>query len=245
MKHDRQVVLDTETTGLEVERGHRVIEIGCVELRDRRLTGNNFHRYVNPERAVDVQAAAVHGLTDERLSAEPLFAALAEDLWVYLDGAELIIHNATFDVGFLDHEFARSQVGRPLAEVCAITDTVLMARKLHPGQRASLDALCRRYGVDNSKRALHGALLDAQLLAEVYLAMTGGQVTMTLEAATSAASESAAALSAAESAAAGPLVVIAASAAERQAHTARLATIKNKAGHDLWSQIATTAGSDE
>lgn len=235
MDDTRQVVLDTETTGLEVERGHRVIEIGCVELRGRRLTGNNFHRYVNPERTVDAQAAAVHGLDDERLAGEPVFAALAQDLWGYLKGAELIIHNAAFDVGFLDREFAQAGVGTPLAEACTVTDTVLMARKLHPGQRASLDALCRRYGVDNSKRELHGALLDAQLLAEVYLAMTGGQVAMTLEA--SSVPQAVAVSDAQGGAAVGALLVIQACQAELDAHNARLEAIKDTAGHCLWSEL--------
>lgn len=178
----RQIVLDTETTGLEVEQGHRIIEIGCVELKNRRPTGNNFHRYVNPGREIDPGAVQVHGITNEFLADKPDFAGIAQELWAYLEGAELIIHNAPFDVGFLNREFQRFGETRRLDEICSITDTVSMARRLHPGQKANLDALCRRYGVDNSNRDFHGALLDARLLADVYLAMTGGQSRLTLDA---------------------------------------------------------------
>ena len=179
----RQLVLDTETTGLSVELGHRIIEVGVIELVNRRPSGNHFHRYVNPDREVEAGAISVHGITNEFLADKPRFADIAKDLWDWLGGDELIIHNAPFDVGFLDVEFRQCGIGRPLAEICAITDTVLMARKLHPGQKASLDALCRRYEVDNSNRDYHGALLDARLLADVYLAMTGGQSMLTLDAA--------------------------------------------------------------
>lgn len=179
----RQLVLDTETTGLSVEQGHRIIEVGVIELVNRRPTGNHFHRFVNPQREVEYGAIQVHGITNEFLADKPRFAEIAQDLWDWLAGDELIIHNAPFDVGFLDVEFKLSGIGlKPLAEACAITDTVQMARKLHPGQKASLDALCRRYSVDNSNRELHGALLDARLLADVYLAMTGGQSALTLDA---------------------------------------------------------------
>jgi DNA polymerase-3 subunit epsilon len=177
----RQIILDTETTGLEVDLGHRIIELGCVELRNRRPTHNNFHRYINPERQIDPGAVAVHGITNERVANEPNFAALAQQIWDYLAGAELIIHNASFDVGFLNAEFARAGMPRTLGEVCKITDTVEMARRLHPGQKVNLDALCKRYGVDNSNRDFHGALLDARLLADVYLAMTGGQSMLVLD----------------------------------------------------------------
>ncbi|HEX7381949.1 MAG TPA: DNA polymerase III subunit epsilon [Nevskiaceae bacterium] len=227
----RQIVLDTETTGLEADRGDRVVEIGCVELRDRRLTGNNFHRYVNPEREVGAAAVAIHGLTNERLAQEAVFAELAPSLWDYLKGAELIIHNAAFDVGFLDHEFARAGRTQRLAEVCGITDTVEMARRLHPGRRLSLDALCRRYNVDNSGRDLHGALLDAQLLAEVYLAMTGGQVSLGL---TRASAVAGSAYVGAGDDSAVPLPVIHATEAELEAHRARLHAIREKAGKCLW-----------
>lgn len=179
----RQIVLDTETTGLETRDDHRIIEIGCVELRSRRATGNNFWHYLQPDRLIDEGAIAVHGITNEMLAEKPRFADVAEEFVEYLRGAELIIHNAAFDVGFLDHEFAKLETPPPpLAEWCTITDTLTMAREMHPGQRNSLDALCKRYDVDNSGRDLHGALLDAQLLAEVYLAMTGGQQTIELAA---------------------------------------------------------------
>ncbi len=178
----RQIVLDTETTGLAVEQGHRIIEIGCIELLNRRHSGNHFHRFVKPEREIDQGAIDVHGITNEFLADKPTFAEVAQDLWEWVGGDELIIHNAAFDLGFLDAEFKRCNIGRPLAKACRITDTVKMARKLHPGQKASLDALCKRYAVDNSHREMHGALLDAQLLADVYLAMTGGQSALTLDA---------------------------------------------------------------
>lgn len=171
----RQVVLDTETTGLRTEDGHRVIEIGCVELINRRF-GRHFHYYINPQREIDAGALAVHGITNEFLKDKPLFAEISKALMAFIEDAELIIHNAPFDIGFLNYEFGLTRQGwKPLAEVCTITDTLPMARQLHVGQRNSLDALCKRYAIDNSKRDLHGALMDANLLAQVYLAMTGGQ----------------------------------------------------------------------
>ena len=177
----RQIVLDTETTGLEPEQGHRVIEIGCVELVHRRPTGRHFHRYLNPEREVDEGAVQVHGLTAQFLADKPLFAEVADELLEFLGDAELVIHNADFDVGFLNHELRRhAHAVTDLRERCPVLDTLLLARQLHPGQRNSLDALCKRYAVDNSQRDLHGALLDAQILAEVYLAMTGGQAALLL-----------------------------------------------------------------
>ena len=171
----RQIVLDTETTGLEPEQGHRIIEIGCVELRGRRLTGKDFHHYLNPDREIDAGAIEVHGITNEMLADKPRFANLVGDLIEYLRGAELLIHNAAFDVGFLDKEL--EWAGRPerIADICTVTDTLALARDMYPGQRNSLDALCKRLDVDNSSRDLHGALLDAQILADVYLMMTGGQ----------------------------------------------------------------------
>ncbi|MGH8149513.1 MAG: DNA polymerase III subunit epsilon [Steroidobacteraceae bacterium] len=177
----RQIVLDTETTGLEAALGHRVIEIGCVELVSRRVTGRRFHRYLNPDRDIDPGALAVHGLSRQDLEREPRFADVAGELLEFIGGAELVIHNAAFDVAFLDMELARLP-GEPqtLRAQCAVLDSLALAREMHPGQRNSLDALCKRYGVDNSKRELHGALLDAQLLAEVYLAMTGGQGALAL-----------------------------------------------------------------
>lgn len=177
----RQIVLDTETTGLEPEEGHRVIEIGCLEMVNRRLTGREFHQYLNPERSVEYGAVQVHGLDDEFLSDKPRFAEIAADFLDFIRGAELIIHNAAFDVGFLDAELARLSEPARVADLATVLDTLELARELHPGQRVSLDALCRRYEVDNTERSLHGALLDAQLLAEVYLLMTGGQVSLDLE----------------------------------------------------------------
>ena len=175
----RQIILDTETTGLETSQGHRVIEIGAVEMINRRYTGNNFHRYLNPEREIDEAAIEVHGITNERLRDEPLFDEVAVEFLGYLKGAELIIHNAPFDVGFLNNEFKIVGYGDDtIGEHCSVTDTLAMARHKHPGQKNSLDALCKRYEVDNSQRTLHGALLDAEILADVYLQMTGGQTTL-------------------------------------------------------------------
>jgi DNA polymerase-3 subunit epsilon len=177
----RQIVLDTETTGLEVSRGHRIVEIGCVELQNRRLTGRHFHQYINPERDIDAGAIEVHGITNTFLSDKPVFAAIVDEFLAFIDGAELVIHNAPFDVGFIDGELNRLEADpRLIADRCAVTDTLVMARSRHPGQRNSLDALCQRYMVDNSSRDLHGALLDAEILADVYLAMTGGQTALAL-----------------------------------------------------------------
>jgi DNA polymerase-3 subunit epsilon len=179
----RQIVLDTETTGLEPSQGHRVIEIGCVELLHRKLTGNNYHQYLQPDRESDEGALQVHGITTEFLKDKPRFTDVVDDLLEYLKGAELIIHNAPFDVGFLDHELnlAGKQYGK-LSEHCTIIDTLVMARKMRPGQKNNLDALCKHYDVNNSQRELHGALLDAEILSEVYLRMTGGQVGLVLDA---------------------------------------------------------------
>lgn len=175
----RQIILDTETTGLSPEAGHRVIEIGAVEMVDRRLTGNNYHHYINPEREVEAEAFRVHGISNEFLEDKPVFMDLIEAFIAFIDGAELIIHNAPFDVGFLNHEFKLvSPKYKKIARYCEVLDTLAMARKKHPGQRNSLDALCKRYEVNNENRVLHGALLDAEILADVYLRMTGGQVSL-------------------------------------------------------------------
>jgi DNA polymerase III subunit epsilon len=177
----RQIVLDTETTGLEPELGHRIIEIGCVELVNRRATGRTFHRYLNPEREIDDAALAVHGISRTDLDGQPRFAEIHEELLAFLADAELVIHNAEFDVAFLDAELARvTGEARRVASVCQVLDTLALAREMHPGQRNSLDALCKRYEIDNSHRELHGALLDARILADVYLAMTGGQSALAL-----------------------------------------------------------------
>lgn len=172
----RQIVLDTETTGLKPSEGHRVIEIGCVELVNRRLTGNNFHYYINPQRQVEQEALKVHGITNEFLLDKPVFKDILPELIEFIKDAELIIHNAVFDIGFLDHEIKLAKLNfKKTVTYCKVFDTLTLARKLHPGQRNNLDALCKRYKIDNSGRDLHGALLDAQILADVYLAMTGGQ----------------------------------------------------------------------
>ncbi len=179
----RQIVLDTETTGLEVSLGHRVIEIGCVELVNRRVTGNHWHHYIKPDREIDSGAFEVHGISNEFLEDKPRFAELAEDFLNYVDGAELVIHNAPFDMGFLNHELSLLETdAAPLEDRCSVLDTLLLARQKHPGQKNNLDALCRRYEIDNSQRSLHGALLDARILADVYLVMTGGQTSLGLDA---------------------------------------------------------------
>lgn len=177
----RQIILDTETTGLNPRSGDRIIEIGCVEMINRRLTGNNLHFYINPERDSEEGALAVHGLTTEFLSDKPKFAEISAELLDYLSGAEIIIHNAPFDVGFLDAEFARLEVAPFHQHVAGVIDTLVQAKSMYPGKRNSLDALCDRYGISNSHRVLHGALLDAELLAEVYLAMTRGQNSLTID----------------------------------------------------------------
>jgi DNA polymerase-3 subunit epsilon len=172
----RQVILDTETTGLEWDLGHRVIEVGCIELLERRVTEKRFHRFVNPERSIDHGALEVHGISAESLLGKPKFNEIAEEFLEFIKGSELVIHNADFDIGFLNNELslAGKNVER-IEDVCSVQDTLQLARQLHPGQRNSLDALCKRYGVDNSHRTLHGAMLDAEILTDVYLAMTGGQ----------------------------------------------------------------------
>ncbi len=179
----RQIVLDTETTGLEISLGHRVIEIGCVEMVNRRVTGNHWHHYIKPDREIDSGAFEVHGISNEFLEDKPRFAELAEDFLNYVDGAELVIHNAPFDMGFLNYELSLLETDTPpLENRCGVLDTLLLARQKHPGQKNNLDALCRRYEIDNSQRSLHGALLDARILADVYLVMTGGQTSLGLDA---------------------------------------------------------------
>jgi len=177
----RQVVLDTETTGLDPSQGHRVIEIGCVEIDNRKLTGKHFHCYLNPDREIDAGALEVHGLTSHFLSDKPRFHQIESEFLEFIDGSELVIHNAPFDVGFLDYELASTKSGaQNIASYCGVLDSLLLAREKHPGQRNSLDALCKRYGVDNTQRQLHGALLDAEILADVYLVMTSGQSSLLL-----------------------------------------------------------------
>ncbi len=234
----REVVLDTETTGIEVREGHRIIEIGCVELLDRRLTGRHFHVYINPEREVEEGAFQVHGISDEFLADKPLFADVADEFMDFIRGAQLVIHNAAFDVGFIDAELERLGRHGCVADHCSVVDTLLLARHKHPGQRNTLDALCKRYGVDNSQRELHGALLDAEILADVYLIMTGGQTALVL------------AGQGAEGSADQPgeirrldpqsrpvLPVVRATEEELAAHEQRLAAIEKAAGFALWRQM--------
>ncbi|MES1943680.1 DNA polymerase III subunit epsilon [Salinisphaera sp. PC39] len=238
----RQIVLDTETTGLEPEHGHRIIEIGCVEMVNRRLTGNDLHLYLNPDREIDAGAIEVHGITLEFLADKPRFEDVVQDLLAYLDGAELVIHNAPFDVGFIDHELRRARAAvAAIEERCRVIDTLVEARRMHPGQRNSLDALCKRYEIDNSRRELHGALLDAQILAEVYLAMTGGQTALTLGETAGGAEHAAEVAELAERlAAAGRRPrVLRAPDAEREAHQRYLGMLSEAAGGDcLWRELA-------
>ena len=231
----RQIVLDTETTGLEPSEGHRIIEIGCLEMVERRITNRTFHVYLNPDREVEEGAIQVHGITNEFLADKPRFTDIADDFLDFIRDAELVIHNASFDVGFLDAELAR--LGQPtrVDEHASVLDTLHLARELHPGQRVSLDALCKRYEVDNSGRELHGALLDAELLAEVYLAMTGGQVDLCLDlAAESDGGEGHEPLGEIDL---SKLVVRRASEAELAAHRARLEAIRESSGKCLWEEF--------
>ena len=226
----RQVVLDTETTGLEVKEGHRIIEIGGIELFDRKPTGRTLQHYLQPDREIDAGAAAVHGITAEFLQGKPRFGDVASEWVAFLTGAQLIIHNADFDIGFIDHELRLVDPSHPgLRKICGVLDTLRLARELHPGQHNNLDALCRRYGVDNTQRELHGALLDAEILADVYRAMTGGQVDLDL---TSAASEAPrrAVLKRDADAARRTLKVIRATDAELARHERRLDAIDEASG---------------
>ena len=246
----RQIVLDTETTGLEPELGHRIIEIGCVEIVNRRVSGRTFHRYLNPERAIDEGAMAVHGIKRADLDDKPKFAEIAEELVGFIADAELVIHNAAFDVAFLDAELARlagvptgdSLANRSVAALCRVLDTLALARSMHPGQRNNLDALCKRYGVDNSHRDLHGALLDAQILADVYLAMTGGQVGLALSESTNSANAANDGHVHALVRTALPLCVVMATEEEARAHESMLTIIaKASGGKCLWQPAALPA----
>jgi len=230
----RQVILDTETTGLEPELGHRVIEIGCIEIVNRRRTGRVFHRYLCPDRDIDPGALQVHGITAEFLQGQPRFPEVAQEWLEFVRGAELVIHNAPFDVTFLDAELGRLPEPRGrVGDLCQVLDTLALARQLHPGQRNGLDALCKRYSVDNSQRDLHGALLDADLLLEVYLAMTGGQGALTLDEADEAAATHAPLRRARRPQ--GTLVVVRATTAELEAHEQRLRALdKASRGQTVW-----------
>ena len=241
----RQIVLDTETTGLEPTAGHRIIEIGCVELVNRRFTGNTYHQYVQPDREIDAAAIEIHGITNEFLADKPIFADVARDFLEFVRGAELIIHNAAFDVGFINNELvnnaAESESAVRVEQLCTVIDSLALARSMHPGQKNDLDSLCRRYSVDNSQRTFHGALLDAEILADVYLAMTGGQTTLFED-------------PHASSAAGGrenelkrirdkpPLPVIVATEAECAAHLAWLEEIdRSSGGRCVWKRLDAAA----
>lgn len=234
----RQIVLDTETTGLEPSQGHRIIEIGCVEMVDRRLTGNNFHQYLQPDREIDQAAIEVHGITNEFLADKPRFADLVDDFVAYVHGAELIIHNAPFDMGFLNHELRLLPGEHPsLDTICSVVDTLVMAKKMNPGQRNSLDALCKRYDINNSHRELHGALLDAEILADVYLMMTGGQGALSLDAG-SGENESSSERIQRLDPARPRLKVVQASVDELASHGQRLELIEKSAGGGcLWRRL--------
>ena len=236
----RQIVLDTETTGLEVNQGHRIIEIGCVELVNRRITGRHYHQYIQPEREIDTGALEVHGITQEFLAGKPTFSEIADEFIDFVRGAELVIHNAPFDLGFIDAELDRLEprIGAlALVSVCSVIDTLQMARHKHPGQRNNLDALCQRYEIDNTSRTLHGALLDAEILAEVYLAMTGGQASVGLGAESSdgstdgSGSDSGIRRLPADRA---PLVVLRPSPEEVERHEAKLRELDLSAGEAVW-----------
>jgi len=230
----RQVVLDTETTGLDPQQGHRIIEIGAVELIDRRLTGNHFHQYLNPERDIEDGALEVHGISREFLQDKPLFADIAPEFLAFIEGAELLIHNAPFDIGFLDMELSLQSNPIRIESHASVLDTLELARDLHPGQRNSLDALCRRYEVDNSSRKLHGALLDAEILADVYLAMTGGQSDLVLSFEASAQDVAGEAFNVSDR---PPIQVLLPTDEEAAQHEARLQTIRKKSGHCLWLDL--------
>ena len=233
----RQIVLDTETTGLETSQDHRIIEIGCVELVGRKLTGRHYHQYVNPQRKVDVGAMEVHGITDQFLEDKPLFDTVAREFLEFVDGADLVIHNAPFDVGFINHEIAKlNGAYQAIESGCRIIDTLALARQKHPGQKNNLDALCKRYGVDNSQRDLHGALLDAEILADVYLLMTGGQVNLNI-------SGQQASDGGQDNSRSGirrlaqdrqPLRVVTASQEEIERHQQKLEAINKSSGNCLW-----------
>jgi DNA polymerase-3 subunit epsilon len=229
----RQIVLDTETTGLEWKKGNRVVEIGCVELLERRPSGNNFHRYLKPDCEFEAGAQEVTGLSLEFLADKPRFEEVVDEFLAYVDGAELIIHNAAFDMGFLENEMALLGRG-PLAERVRVTDTLAMARERFPGQRNSLDALCKRLGVDNSHRHLHGGLLDAQILADVYIALTSGQEEIGFGLPESEIMGAAGAVQAFDAAVLLPRPRVVATASELQAHQARLERLRKKAGHAWW-----------
>lgn len=225
----RQIFLDTETTGLDPKMGHRIIEIGCVELRERRITGENFHVYIKPDREIDPGALEVHGISNEFLADKPLFDAIQDRFLAFVDGAELIIHNAPFDVAFLDHELALNGYPKLINDHCRVLDSLALARKMYPGQRNSLDALCKRLDINNGHRTLHGALLDSEILADVYLRMTGGQTALSLDVSAEEVTQDSAATDVARRV--GSLPVIQPSAEE-------------SAAHKIWMERLTDGSSD-
>ncbi|MCO7225422.1 DNA polymerase III subunit epsilon [Pleionea sp. CnH1-48] len=235
----RQVVLDTETTGLEPEQGHKIIEIGCVELVNRRLTGRHYHQYLQPDREIDDGAIEVHGITNEFLADKPRFADVVDDFLSFVDGAELVIHNAPFDIGFLDWELKSLGAGKGvMSDYCSVLDTLVLARQIHPGQKNNLDALCKRYAIDNSHRDLHGALLDSEILADVYLMMTGGQTSLTLSSHQDYLNEGKEELGVRRLTRSVPLKVVGATDQELSDHTAMLETIRKAAGGEsLWDKL--------
>ena len=244
----RQVVLDTETTGLSTAQGHRIIEIGCLEIVNRRITGREFHRFLNPDRDIDEGAERVHGISRADLETEPRFAEIVDDFLEFIGGAELVIHNAEFDVGFLDHELRLMKHPQPsIAQHATVLDTLTLARQIHPGQRNSLDALCKRYEVDASKRDVHGALIDSELLANVYLAMTGGQTALSLDEESGKQDDGAANRFRSAQATARTddlrLTVVRASPEEAAAHEALIERLR-RSGDCVWDRLDSDAGTE-
>lgn len=234
----RQVILDTETTGLYPKKGDRIVEVGCVEMIDRKLTGRHLHFYINPERDIPEEVVKVHGIDNEKVKDCPTFRDLATDIWTWLEGAELVIHNSAFDMGFLNAEFERyaqenNELFKPLESVCTVLDTLKMAREKHPGAKASLDALCKRYGIDNSHRDLHGALLDAEILAEVYLMLTGGQTALLLDDNDADTEETVDVTSLDLTASNAPLITVQLSPEEKRAHEDFLAMLEKASGKNI------------
>ncbi|UTW13672.1 DNA polymerase III subunit epsilon [Marinobacterium rhizophilum] len=233
----RQIVLDTETTGLEPAEGHNIIEIGCVELIDRKLTGRTYHVYIKPDRAIDQEAIEVHGITNDFLADKPKFAEVVEEFLDFIRGGELIIHNAAFDIGFINTELERIRRPERVADICGVIDSLLLARQKHPGQKNNLDALCKRYGIDNSHRELHGALLDSEILADVYLGLTGGQLKLDTGDDGSDSGSAERGIRRVEAGRYG-LRVLRADEEEVQAHRAFVALLSKKAGEPcLWEQL--------
>lgn len=238
----RQIVLDTETTGLEPKEGHNIIEIGCVEMQKRKLTGRTYHQYIKPDRDVEVEAITVHGITNEYLADKPKFVQVMHEFLDFIRGAELVIHNAAFDVGFIDEELKRNGIKERVADICTVTDSLAIARKKHPGQKNNLDALCRRYGIDNSHRELHGALLDSEILADVYLMLTGGQTALMLDASGGEGGGADAGVGAIRRVVAGlELPVLAANEVEQSEHEKFVKLLDKKAGGEsLWTRLQLT-----